>query len=110
MTDANLRGRLPEGDNNGLAALAVDMLAEPRQVRTAILLFDTAAITTNLAKHTRTATGRILHIEPIVAGDDLITADALLRAALRRRCGTDELPGGLGLDQPLLPFDETEED
>ena len=109
MSDANLRGRLPDGDNNGLAYIATDMLAEPRQVRTAVVLFDTVAITTNLAERTRTATGRIRHIEPIVNADDLIEVDKLLRAALRRRCGTDELPGGLGLDQPVLPFDDEED-
>jgi hypothetical protein len=106
VTTANLNGWLPNNNSNGLADIATDLVAEPGRVRTAIVLFDTAKITTKVDTRTRTATARIRHFEPITEAEDEISADALLRAALRRRTGTTELPDGLGLDQPVLPFDE----
>ena len=110
MTGAALAGNLPEGDSNGLAVFATALIAEPRRIRTAIVLLDTVKVTTRIDDPVRRiATARIRHIELLADADDEITADGLLRAALRRRIGTDELPGGLGLEQPVLPFDAEEE-
>ena len=110
MSTANLNGWLPNDRANGLADIATDLIAEPGRVRTAVILFDTAKITTKVDTRTRTATARIRHFEPILESEDEIAADRLLRAALRRRTGSDELPEGLGLDQPVLPFDEDDEE
>lgn len=105
MTGVALAGRLPADDNDGLARIAADLLAEPERIRTAVILFDTAKVTTSFDKHTRIVTARIRHIEPLTdAGDEIAAAD-VLRTALRRR-NIHELPGGLDLEQPTLPFDE----
>ena len=110
MSSANLNGWLPPDKSNGLADIAADLCAEPGRVRTAVVLFDTTKITTKVADRTRTATARIRHFEPILDAEDEIAVDKLLRAALRRRTGSDELPEGVGLEQPVLPFDESEEE
>jgi hypothetical protein len=105
VTGVALGGRLPADDNNGLAAIAADLLAEPSLVRTAVVLFDTAKVTTSFDKHSRTVTARIRHIEPLTDIGDELAGIELLRAALRRR-NIHELPGGLGVEQPALPFDD----
>ena len=108
VSTANLGGRLPDGDANGLDHIATDMLAEPRVMRTAIVLLDTSKITSKVDERSRTATARIRHIEPLTDRADVAAAEKLLRAALRRRTGSDALPGAL--DQAELPFTDTEED
>ena len=73
-----------------------------------IALVDTARITTRFDNHSRTATVRIRHIEPITELADVEALDRLLRTALKRRTGSADLPDML--DQPTLPFDSDEED
>jgi hypothetical protein len=110
VSTANLNGWLPPDKSNGLADIAADLCAEPGRVRTAVILFDTTKITTKVADRSRTATARIRHFEPILDAEDEIAVDRLMRAALRRRTGSDELPDGVGLEQPVLPFDDDEEE
>lgn len=107
MSAATLRGRLPDGDSNGLAAIAADLIAEPDRLRTLVVLVDTSEITTRFDTRSRTATLRIRHIEPIVDTADLEAVDLVLRGALKRRTGGTDLP--VLLEQPVLPFDSEEE-
>ena len=107
MSAATLRGRLPDGDAKGLAAIAADLIAEPDRLRTLVVLVDTSEITTRFDTRSRTATVRIRHVEPIVDTADLEAVDQLLRGALKRRTGGTDLPALL--EQPALPFDTEEE-
>lgn len=108
MSTVNLSGWLPGEQSNGLAPIAADMIAEPRIVRTVIMLIDTSKITSKMDDSSRIATARIRHIEPLLERDDLAAADKLLRTALRRRTGSDALPGAM--DQAELPFTDDEGD
>ena len=108
MSSVNLSGWLPGENSNGLDAIAADMIAEPRVIRTVIMLVDTSKITSKVDDRSRTATVRIRHIEPLLERDDLAAAVKLLRAALRRRTGSDALPGAM--DQAELPFTDDQEE
>lgn len=108
MSTVNLSGWLPGERANGLDDIAADMIAEPRLMRTVIMLIDTSKITSKVDDRTRIATARIRHIEPLLERDEVAAADKLLRAALRRRTGSDALPGAM--DQAELPFTDTEDE
>lgn len=107
MSTANLGGRLPDGDANGLVAIAGDLIDEPKAMRHAIILIDTVKITSKVDERSRIATARIRHIEPITEPGDMVAVDQLLRRAMRRRTGSEALPGHL--DQAELPFTDEEE-
>jgi hypothetical protein len=108
VSNVQLNGFLPGEQANGLADIAADMIAEPRIMRTVIMLIDTSKITSKVDDRSKIATARIRHIEPLIDRDDLAAADQLLRAALRRRTGSDALPGSM--DQAELPFTDDEEE
>lgn len=92
-----LTGSLPQGDSNGLDAIARRLIDEPREVHVVIALVDSKKTTTDNDTGAIEPTARIRRIEPI-EGDDKELAAKMLRRALERRTG-----------QAVLPFDLEED-
>lgn len=86
-----LNGRLPDGDANGLTAIARDLVEHPDEKHVALVILDTKSITTDTDTGDVVATGRIRRIEPLLP-DDLATARRLLERAFEKRTGKATLP------------------
>ena len=99
MADLSLSGKLPSDDRNGLSALAASLLANPKEVRVAIVLFDVNRITEEPDTGARVPQVRIRAFEPITPSDDAHEMDRLLRRSVERRTGKVELP--LDLEREL---------
>jgi hypothetical protein len=91
---ASLSGALPDGDGNGLAAIAAQLIEEPRRVRVILALVDTVKITSKVDDGSRTATVRIRRIEAITDSADMAHLRRILEREFERRTG-----------QTMLPFD-----
>lgn len=114
MSTIKMAGKLPKDwDQNGLEHLYPDLVHNPRQQRVAIVVFDTAKITKDIANYDTTPTVRIVAIEA-VSGDDVGTLRAMLQRIHAERTGRLELPAEwesvlVALTSPTLPGTETEE-
>lgn len=95
---ASLSGALPAGDGNGLAAIAADLIANPKTVRVVIALLDTVKVTTKVDDGTRCATVRIRRVEVITDPNDRAVMRNLLQREFERRTGATVLPFELETD------------
>lgn len=84
---ATLAGKLPEGDRNGLAAIATELIESPDHVHVAIVLLDCSKVTTNTDTGDVVPTARIRRIEPIKDPSDGKRMRVLLRREWERRTG-----------------------
>lgn len=91
MSDVTIGGTLPVGDNDGLTAIASDLIEQPERLRVMLAVIDVAKITTKTDDGGMTATVRIRRIEQVMPAD-LRQAEKLMRRALERRTGRDVLP------------------
>lgn len=92
----NLSGKLPD-EGNGLHAIATALLEAPEVPRLAVVEFDVVKLTTDVATGGRTATLRLLAIEPVVERDEVLRVRALLARERTRRANRGPLPGQLEL-------------
>src|SRR4051794_17206495 len=95
---ANLSGRLPEGEGNGLAAVVRQLIEEPSRVHVVLALIDTASITTKVDSGERVPTVRVRRIEVIVDPDDREHMRRLIMREYERRTGKAVLPFNLEAD------------
>lgn len=91
-----LSSKLAKDDEfNGLDQLADDMIANPHQVRVAIVYFDTVKVVTNTDEDQETPYARIRRFEPIgnveQIPDDL---QKMIQQAVADRTGKTPLPFG----------------
>jgi hypothetical protein len=89
---ANLAGRLPEGDRNGLDALVTELVEDPEKVHVVIALVDCSKVTTNVDTGEVVPTMRIRRIEAVRDPEDGRTMRQLLRREWERRTGKVVLP------------------
>jgi hypothetical protein len=89
---ANLAGKLPEGDRNGLGAIASELVDNPEKVHVVIALVDCSKVTTNVDTGDVVPTARIRRIEAIKGGEDGRRMRMLLRREWERRTGKTVLP------------------
>jgi hypothetical protein len=89
---ANLAGALPQGEANGLAAIARDMIETPERVHVVIALVDCSKITQNTDTGDVIPTARIRRIEAIKDPADGHTMRRLLVREYERRTGKTVLP------------------
>lgn len=88
-----LSGAMPEGEKNGLASLAHDLVECPDRVHVAVVLLDAVKLTTQVDNGDVVPTVRIRAIEPISAHEtDAAELRRLMRRAYERRTGQPELP------------------
>jgi len=81
-----LASSLPQGDANGLVAIARALIDEPRRVHVVVALVDCKKTTTDNDSGEIVPTARIRRVEAI-GGEDLKLAQKMLRRALERRTG-----------------------
>lgn len=99
MTEAKIGAALPKTDDaNGLHSIAVQMLAEPTQIRYAVIAIDCGGVTTDYKfddygeRYTEvTPRARIRAIEPLSRGDAAM-AERLMLQARGERTGKPGLP------------------
>lgn len=89
---ASLASKLPDGDRNGLAAIATELLDNPEKVHVVIALVDCSKITTNTDTGDVVPTARIRRIEAIKDPEDGRRMRMLLRREWERRTGKTVLP------------------
>lgn len=105
---ARLAARLPDGDGNGLAAIAHQLVDEPTDIRVVIALIDTMKITANVDDGSHTATVRIRRIEVITDRTDQAHLRRLLMREFERRTGKTTLP--LDLENAIhVAFTDTDD-
>lgn len=93
----SLSGSMPKGDGNGLSAIISDLIHEPRKMHVAIVILDCAKITTKPDSGEVVPTARIRRAE-VIAGQDIKLAEGLMRRALDKRTGREQLPFDLEED------------
>lgn len=108
-----LSSAMPEGERNGLAAIAPALVENPKTVHVAVVLLDCVKRTESVDSGDVIPTVRLRAIEPIAAHEtDAAELRRLLRRAHERRTGRVELP--LGLEAELtslgLAVDEPDDD
>jgi hypothetical protein len=98
---------MPEGERNGLGALAHDLVDNPDRVHVAIVLLDAVKLTTTVDSGDVVPTVRIRAIEPITAHEtDAAELHRLMRRAYERRTGQTELPLELEREMESLALDD----
>jgi hypothetical protein len=88
---------LPQGDGNGLTAIARALIDQPHDIHVVIALVDCKKITTDNDTGEIEPTARIRRIE-VISQDDREVAAKMLRRALERRTGKTVLPFDLEED------------
>lgn len=96
MPDVKRNALLPKGDENGLAAIAANLVAEavgaePARLRAVIAIVDAKRVTIDAGLHEEVVTVRFRRVEVLLA-DDLGQAEKLIRRALEHRSGETTLP------------------
>lgn len=94
---------LPQGDANGLVAIARNLIDEPHSIHVVICLVDCKKITTDNDSGEIVPTARIRRIEAIGSEDRELAAE-MLRRALERRTGKTVLPFDLEEDAALFTW------
>lgn len=89
---ASLAGALPEGEANGLNAIARELVDSPNTVHVVIALVDCSKITTKTDSGDIVPTARIRRIEAIKDPADGHRLRVLLRREWERRTGKTVLP------------------
>ena len=82
---------LPKGDENGLYAIAAELIADPKRYRAVIAIVDCRRVTIDSDNGEEAATIRIRRAE-VVLPADLMAAEKLIRRALEFRTGQTTLP------------------
>jgi hypothetical protein len=96
MPDVKRNALLPKGDENGLAAIAANLVAEcngdqPRKLRAVLAIIDPRRVTLDGDTLDAIVTVRFRRIEVLLA-EDLPAAEKLIRRALEHRSGETTLP------------------
>lgn len=110
----NLSGKLPRGDTNGIAAIAMSLVDDPASHHVIIALVDCEKVVTSTDTGETLPTARIRAIEAFVGKTaDGKEAARLLRRAMdrRRHGGNDQFELPLELERALdhlTPDDEDE--
>lgn len=97
MSEAKIGGQLPKGEGDGLSHIAGDLIRDPHRFRVVMAVIDVKKVTTDFDSGDVIPVARIRRIE-VVQGDDLHTAEQLMRRALEKRS-----------DRTVLPLDLEEE-
>lgn len=97
MSGPSLSGSLPQGDGNGLSAIISDLIRDPRKYHVVIGIVDCSKITTKPDSGEVIPTARLRRVEVITAAD-LNVAESLMRRALDKRTGRQQLPFDLEED------------
>lgn len=105
---AKLAGKLPEGDRNGLAAIAGELVENPEKVHVAIVLLDTKSVTTDVDSGDVIPTARLRRIEVIKDPKDGHAMRRLLQREWERRTGKTVLPFELE-EEMRLAFGDDEQ-
>lgn len=84
-------GSLPPGDSNGLHVISNALVTDTEAHHVVMAVLKTKKITTDVESGDVEATAKIVRIE-VVAPQDRETAERLLRRALERRHGGEQLP------------------
>ncbi|HEU4422088.1 MAG TPA: hypothetical protein VFR67_06050 [Pilimelia sp.] len=87
-----LSSSLPQGEANGLAAIATALAETPETVHVVIALVDCSKITTNVDNGDVIPTARVRRIEAITDPQDGHRLRQLLRRQWERRTGKTVLP------------------
>lgn len=95
---ANLAGTLPDGEANGLAAIARELVENPKRYHVVVAIIDTKSVKTNVDNGARVATVRVRRIEVIIDGEDREHMRRLLMREYERRTGQLVLPFELEAD------------
>jgi len=103
MPDVKRAALLPKGEENGLAAIARDLVAEgtgrqPRKMRAVLCVVDCRRVAIDSDTGEEVATVRVRRAE-VVLPQDLAEAEKLIRRALEFRTGLATLP--LELEEEL---------
>lgn len=91
-----LNGTLPQGDANGLSALARKLIDQPHAYHVVVAIVDCKSVTTNIDTGDIEPTARIRRIEPIVADAGVVAT--IFRRAMEERTGMTVLPFDLEQD------------
>jgi len=90
---AKMAGALPKGDRtNGLQHMAAELVAEPWDIRVAVIFYDVSKVTRDMDSGETVPTIRIRRIEPVDEPGDGNRLRQVLRRAWERRLGEDVLP------------------
>lgn len=89
---AKLSSGLPQGEANGLAAIASQLADVPEKVHVVIALVDCSKITTNVDSGDVLPTARVRRIEAITDPSDGHRLRQLMRRQYERRTGKTVLP------------------
>jgi hypothetical protein len=87
-----LASKLPDGDRNGLSAIATELVDNPDKVHVAIVLLDCSKVTTDVDSGDVVATARLRRIEVIRDLKDGHAMRRLLQREWERRTGKTVLP------------------
>jgi hypothetical protein len=85
-------GNLPAGDGNGLVAILLDLIENPKKLHVAICIIDAKKITTDADTGEVIPTARIRRIEVVTSDEDRTVCERLMRRALDTRTGREALP------------------
>ena len=91
MPDVRSAALLPKGEANGFAAIAAELLRDPRRLRAALVVFDCRRATEDYDASDSVVTLRIRRAE-VLLPDDLGEVEKLVRRALESRTGQQVLP------------------
>jgi hypothetical protein len=91
MPDVRGTALLPNGEANGLAAIAAELLRDPRKYRAALVVFDCKRGTQDYDLDDTVLTVRIRRAEVLLPAD-LGEVEKLMRRALEARTGLQVLP------------------
>lgn len=88
---SKLGGGLPKGQANGIADLDAQLVSDPARPHVIIAVVDVAKITEDVDTGEREPTLRIRRLERVLPGD-AAAAEQLMRHAVDRRLGAEQLP------------------
>lgn len=107
MPDVKRQALLPKGEENGLAAIARELINDPKRYRAIIAIVDCRRVEVDQDTGMELATIRLRRAE-VVLHEDLGAAERLIRRALEFRTGASVLPLELE-DEIAQTFAEMEE-
>jgi hypothetical protein len=91
-TRVSVVGRLPDGDGNGLAAIAAELETDPSRKRFGVVVFDVEEIQDKVRAGKNVVRVKILRIESIRDTNDGVALERLLQREFERRTGQAVLP------------------
>ncbi len=91
MPNVKSNAILPKGDENGLYAIAADLISDRKRFRAVIAIVDCRRVNIDSDTGEETATIRMRRVEVVLPGD-LAAAEKLMRRSLEKRTGATTLP------------------